>query len=79
METTRLGVVDGAGPGVGGGGDGGGGVAGNVTGNARVGLDLGAGVGRHLDCHEIQRMSRAASRKNAYVARWRKEAAHCRY
>jgi hypothetical protein len=24
-------------------------------------------------------MSRAASRKNAYVARWRKEAAHCRY
>ena len=47
-----LGVVDGAGPGVGGGGDGRGGVAGNVTGDARVGLDLGVGVGRHLDCQD---------------------------
>ena len=46
----RLGVVDGARPGVGGGGDSGGVVAGNVTADARVGLDLGVGVGRHLDC-----------------------------
>ena len=56
-RTNCLRVVDGAGPGVGGGGNGGSGVAGNVTGNAGVGLHLGSGVGRHLDCRRTEMTS----------------------